>query len=113
MILSTESCILLALGANPRGLHGTGIIAWVKRESRGHVTVNQGAIYPLLDELVARHVIERVPSNGEPNPHGGRPRQFVKITRAGVKELTFVRMALKALLKGTDEHSATHHRRSA
>lgn len=97
MILSTRSCVLLALSVHPKGIHGNGIIEWVGRQAHGAIRINQGSIYPLLDELAAQGIIDReAPQLGN---RGGRPRSPIRLTAAGYRELLATRTAISALLK--------------
>jgi PadR family transcriptional regulator PadR len=78
---SIDLLILKALSSEP--MHGWGIGLRIQQLSRERLDVNQGSLYPALQRLEYRGLIESAWQNSENN----RRARYYSITRAGRRAL--------------------------
>jgi PadR family transcriptional regulator, regulatory protein PadR len=78
---SVDLLILKALSLQP--MHGWGIGLRIQEASRGRLDVNQGSLYPALQRLEHRGLVE---SDWQPSENNRRARYY-SITKAGRKAL--------------------------
>ena len=76
-----EMIVLEILQHEP--MHGWGITERIERRSKGHLSINQGSLYPALYRLVARGWVS---SEWRPSENN-RAARYYTLTRAGRKQL--------------------------
>lgn len=91
-----EMIVLEILQAEPR--HGWGITERIERRSHGHLSVNQGSLYPTLYRLVARGWVSSEWRTTENN----RSARYYALTRAGRKQLAAERTHWEKLSLGVN-----------
>jgi transcriptional regulator len=91
-----EMIVLEVLQAEP--MHGWGITERIERRSRGHLSVNQGSLYPTLYRLVARGWVSSEWRTTENN----RSARYYALTRAGRKQLAAERTQWEKLSLGVN-----------
>lgn len=70
--------LLLAIIAAREPIHGYGLIAELKAASNGHLSLNEGAVYPTLHQLEADRLISSTQDDSS-----GRKRRCYSLTNAG------------------------------
>jgi DNA-binding PadR family transcriptional regulator len=70
--------LVLAIIAAREPIHGYGLIAQLKAASDGHLSLNEGAVYPTLHQLEADRLISSAVDDSS-----GRKRRCYSLTDAG------------------------------
>lgn len=91
-----EMIVLEVLQHEP--MHGWGITELIERRSQGHLSVNQGSLYPALYRLVARGWLSSEWRTTENN----RSARYYALTRAGRKQLATERVHWEKLSLGVN-----------
>ena len=91
-----DMLVLRALQLEP--MHGWGITERIERRSQGHLSVNQGSLYPALYRLVASGWISSEWAPSENN----RSARYYTLTRAGRKQLAAERAQWDKLSHGVN-----------
>ncbi len=91
-----EMIVLEVLQAEP--MHGWGITERIERRSQGHLSVNQGSLYPTLYRLVGRGWVSSEWRTTENN----RSARYYALTRVGRKQLAAERAQWQKLSLGVN-----------
>jgi PadR family transcriptional regulator PadR len=91
-----EMIVLEVLQHEP--MHGWGITERIERRSKGHLSVNQGSLYPALYRLVARGWVSSEWRTTENN----RTARYYSLTRTGRKQLATERTQWEKLSRGVN-----------
>jgi len=91
-----EMIVLEILQHEP--MHGWGITERIEQRSKGHLSVNQGSLYPALYRLVARGWVSSEWGPSENN----RTARYYTLTRAGRKQLAAERAQWEKLSLGVN-----------
>ena len=91
-----EMIVLEILQHEP--MHGWGITERIEVRSQGHLSINQGSLYPALYRLVARGWVTSEWGPSENN----RSARYYSLTRAGRKQLATEREQWKKLSLGVN-----------
>jgi len=78
-----EMLILKTLDRNDEPMHGYGIALYIKQISRDVLRVEEGSLYPALQRLAVKGLINGAWRDSET----GRRARFYKLTAAGRKQL--------------------------
>lgn len=70
--------LVLAAIARHQPVHGYGLIGDLKARSNGHLSLNEGAVYPALHQLEAERLISSAVDDST-----GRRRRSYELTSAG------------------------------
>lgn len=76
-----ELAVLTCLKHKPK--HGYAIAAWIKKQSKGKLTLAPGSLYPLLHSLQNK---KRIDASWKASPKGPR-KKIYRLTPKGLKEL--------------------------
>ena len=91
-----EMIVLEILQHEP--MHGWGITERIESRSKGHLSINQGSLYPALYRLVARGWVSSEWGPSENN----RSARYYTLTRAGRKQLATERAQWEKLSLGVN-----------
>jgi PadR family transcriptional regulator PadR len=78
-----EMLILKTLDRNDESMHGYGIALYIKQISRDVLRVEEGSLYPALQRLAVKGLINGAWRDSET----GRRARYYKLTSAGRKQL--------------------------
>ena len=91
-----EMIVLEILQHEP--MHGWGITERIESRSQGHLSINQGSLYPALYRLVARGWVSSEWGPSENN----RAARYYTLTRSGRKQLATERAQWEKLSLGVN-----------
>lgn len=81
-LIIPQAVLLQTLLSGPG--YGLELIDRVKTQTKGHIQLNQGTVYPLLREMEAEGLLDSY--EGDPLPErGGRRRRYYKVTPEGMQ----------------------------